>query len=554
MGPLLPVLAAVLVQGLAEAGLVGGSERPWLVLAACVLPYALGAAARRAALRGDFAAAGRRLLALDALPTVAHVLALSTCGWLTTVERLLGRPLLVGWPNAASLAGFVPLVVYGLLAIDARARALDTRPGAAAAARRLNARLFLGSLAPIVLYVVVAGALGRLPAVRAHVDHVGFDAALYALALLLAFLVLMPFALRLSWNTRPLPRSALRELFESVARRARFRCREVLVWDTGHGMANAAIVGVVAPLRLVFLSDALLANLTPRELLAVFAHEMGHARRHHVLVFVAWTAALILGVDLAASRVVPDGEAWAFATLGASLALWYVGFGWLSRRFELDADLFAVDLTGDAQGMIAALEHVGGPHGGSRRSWRHFPTDRRVAFLAAHAHDPSVGRGLRRRVRALAVTGGLACAVVIGLYGRELWSARPVELVAARLALGDAPGAQRAAARVPDAPPELARQVELALELGLGDTADGARVLEAARRAAAEGRATRAFDLLELGALRDPERFAACLQALFEALPAELRDDPEGLGRAAEQGDARVLAALREALAAGGTP
>lgn len=517
MGPLLPILLALLAQGLAEEGLALAGERPWLVLALCAAPHALAHAARSASFAGAFAAASRRLALLDALPGIAHVLALGLGGWLVSVERVLGaRPALLGWPNPAALAGLLPFVVYSLIAIDARARALDGRPAALASARRLHARLLAGALAPVVLYVLVGGAVGRVHVVRARVEHVGLDAALYACALLALFLMLLPFVLRATWNTRPLAPGPLRELFAAAAHHARFRCREVLVWDTGQRMANAAIVGIAGPLRLVFLSDALLANLTPRELLAVFAHEMGHARRHHVLVFAAWTAALILGVDLLAARVLPPGEAWAFASLGASLVLWYLCFGWLSRRFELDADLFAARLTGDTQGLVAALERVGGPHGGSARTWRHFPIERRIAFLRDAERDPSVAAVLRRRVSALALCGACACALVLALWGRALVEERPRELVRARLALGDARAAVEALARVQDPPAPLARQVELAVELGLGAVDDGARLFEATREAALGGRAQRALDLLALGAWRDPPRF----EALLERLPA----------------------------------
>lgn len=518
MGPLLPILLALLAQGLAEEGLALAGERPWLVLVLCAAPHALAHAARRASLAGAFAPAARALALLDALPAIAHALALLLGGWLVSVERVLGaRPMLLGWPNPAALAGLLPFVVYSLIVIDARARALDGRPAALAAARRLHARLLAGALAPVVLYVLVAGAVGRMGVVRARVEHVGLDAALYACTLLAMFLMFLPFVLRSTWNTRPLASGPLRELFAAAARRARFRCREVLVWDTGQRMANAAIVGIAGPLRLVFLSDALLANLSPRELLAVFAHEMGHARRHHVLVFVAWTTALILGVDLLAERVLPPGEAWAFASLGVSLVLWYLGFGWLSRRFELDADLFAAQLTGDTQGMVAALERVGGPHGGSARTWRHFPIERRIAFLRDAERDPAAAAALRRRVRVLALCGASACAVVLTLWGSRLVEARPRELVRAHLALGDARAALEALARVQDPPAQLARQVELATELRLGGDDDGARLLEAARGAVLEGRAQRALDLLALGAWRDPPRF----EALLERLPAD---------------------------------
>jgi Zn-dependent protease with chaperone function len=550
VGPLLPILAAVLVQGVAEEGLVGSSERPWLVIALCALPHALALLARRAALAGEFAAAERRLALLGLLPVLAHALALGGCGWLATLERVLGvRPSLLGWPNAAALAGLAPFVAYSLLAIDARARVLDPRPAALAAARRLQARLLLGALAPLLLYVALAGAIGRAPSVRARIEHVGFDAALYAGALLALFLTCLPFVVRASWSTRPLPAGAVRELFTAVARRARFRCRDVLAWDAGQGVANAVIVGVVAPFRLVLVSDGLLASLPARELAAVFAHEMGHARRHHVLVFVAWTAALILGVELCAVHLLPEGEVWGFATLGLSLVLWYLGFGWLSRRFELDADLFAVETTGDARAMQSALERVGGTHGGRGPGWRHFPSERRIAFLETCRLDPDFARAFHRRARALSAAGAGACLVVLGLWGRELWSARPQELVRAQLAMGDVQAARAALARAPGAPEELSRQVEAAVELGLGEADDGERLLAAARAAADEARAVLALDLVVLGSWRDGPRFAALVDELIERLPGELREDGDALGRAAEEGDARVLEALRASLA-----
>ena len=121
----------------------------------------------------------------------------------------------------------------------------------------------------------------------------------------------------------------------------------------------------------------------------MFAHEIGHARRHHVLVFVSWTAGFFLCADLALARWLPSGELWATSALVAAVALWYAGFGWLSRRFELDADLFSVELTGDVEGMVCALDSVGGPHGGARRTWRHFSIDARVQFLRSFALDVS---------------------------------------------------------------------------------------------------------------------------------------------------------------------
>ena len=49
-------------------------------------------------------------------------------------------------------------------------------------------------------------------------------------------------------------------------------------------MANAVVMGPVPRLRYVLVTDHLLESLDQDELEAVVAHELGHAKQHHVLV------------------------------------------------------------------------------------------------------------------------------------------------------------------------------------------------------------------------------------------------------------------------------
>src|SRR5262249_6269763 len=158
------------------------------------------------------------------------------------------------------------------------------------------------------------------------------------------------------------------------------------------------ILGVGPRHRVVLFSDLLLAQLGPRELAAVFAHEIGHAFRRHVRIFVTWAAGFFMAADLVARHLFADSP-WVSGgfVVGAMLA-WYWAFGFLSRRFELEADLFSLDLLGDPGALIAALERVGGAFR-DVASWRHFSTAARVRFIERAATDPAVGDRLRRELR-----------------------------------------------------------------------------------------------------------------------------------------------------------
>ncbi len=280
-----------------------------------------------------------------------------------------------------------------------------------------------------------------------------------------------PFMLRRVWRTMPLDPGPLREKLTELCGRVGLRCREILVWKSDGLMINAAVMGIVPAARYVLLSDALLASMTQRQVEAVFGHEAGHVRHRHmqhflVFAFVGW---LVAG---AATEVF----SWWFNHTGRmtsnSLAViqgigllitfivWIIGFGWLSRRFERQADLFgarcvapsatechlpcSVHLGGAERGLepdrvcatgaavfASALDKVAAMSGIGHEepSWRHASVGTRIRFLLSAAGDPNRALNFERLVRRVKATL-MTLAIAGGAGAIWYWSIiRPIHWV-----------------------------------------------------------------------------------------------------------------------------
>lgn len=171
----------------------------------------------------------------------------------------------------------------------------------------------------------------------------------------LGVLCLMPVALRVLWRTSRLEPGPLRDRLESMCRDQGVRVRDILIWHTSRGMLNGALIGVLPQLRYILLTDGLLERLPGEQLEAVMAHEIAHARRHHlpwllgamVAVVTICTAGLwllgrllILGIEDVEQRFF-WADVVSGVSLGVALVIAFLAFGYISRRFERQADAFA---------------------------------------------------------------------------------------------------------------------------------------------------------------------------------------------------------------------
>jgi STE24 endopeptidase len=518
LGYVLHIVLALAAVIASEQGLGTGRELPWAVLVPLAVPHTLAWIDRKLFLRGRFRLAGVVYASIGASATALYAALLLVCGWSQSVARWTGTPAsAIEWPEPSALLVFAPFVVYTLVAIDARVRIGGARDHEAARQRRFQVRLFLSSVAPFAVLVVASWAIGIDETVRAHVEHVQLWGGAFAAALILATMLLLPTLLRRTWDTQPIPPGPRRELLTEFARRIGFRCRELVQWNTGFQMSNAAVVGIGAS-RVVLFSDLLLAQLPERELLAVFAHEIGHVVRHHVVVFVAWSIALFLGVELSVRELGVESEWVATATLAAALVAWYFAFGWYSRRVELEADLHSVATTGDVEAMVAALERVGGPHSQERGSWRHFSTSRRVEFLLEAVQDPRGGRRLVRQLRWIGRLGLVLSAIAIAAQTWSLWKSLPADRVTVELALGRYETALERSREVEGLDEETFVLVQRAAAIDAARREPG-QLREAAELARDAGRDAEALDLYYLATLRGERG----LDGEIEALESRLR-------------------------------
>ncbi len=333
----------------------------------------------------------------------------------------------------------------------------DPRP-----ARRLimeRARILLLLLIPLALYDAVLEAIADNETWRPWLESIG--AVWWAINALIVFVMIaiMPFLVRWAIGAVTLPSSPLRDLLVAFGRRLDIRFRDFLLWDTGGRMPNAAVIGFWARTRYVMFTDALLARLNPTELLAVLGHEAGHVARRHVLRYLFITMTFLLGADVALEL---SGTAewfevqWGEAGIGGVwllvfLVYWRFVFGWFSRRFEQEADVYGARHVGDPEAFAAALDRIAGvgTHARRHRSWRYFSIERRIEFVRKLESDPAEVIRFEQRLQRISRIVAFAGAVVIGLGGWLGWRSFQLDRGALMLQIDEPRRAIRALETVP---------------------------------------------------------------------------------------------------------
>ncbi len=206
-------------------------------------------------------------------------------------------------------------------------------------------------LVPILL---ILGASQTIALLARHVGEGRWPQWIVEVSTLVAAAVVFifaPYVVRLVLDVKRLPPGQVLEDLHAICREHGVRLRGGLVWLTGGNMINAAVMGLFGPMRYILVTDALLDLMNREQLKAVFAHEIGHVRRHHML----WMA-LCLIASLLLMSVVVDAGFLALTSLGVQTGLMTMQliamlaalggallvFGWVSRRFERQADTFAV--------------------------------------------------------------------------------------------------------------------------------------------------------------------------------------------------------------------
>jgi Zn-dependent protease with chaperone function len=406
---------------------------------------------------------------------LVYALAVYGLGWGWTVERTLqmapargGDPVLAPGAELLILAPFLlTLILSWACFYDAERAIHDTGPAAdpgrpfwgRGAYVGFHVRHNLGLLlVPIVLLVLEKAFRRQFPGLQ---EEWFWQMTVASVVLMAGLFLSLPWVLRLVLGLQPLPAGPLRDRLLAAAWRLNFRCSDILLWNTRGGVANAMVVGVVPQIRYVLLTDRLISDLTPDEVEAVFGHEVGHVKHHHMLYYLGFllvSMAVVMGVWQEVVGWLDLGtrpeylEALPFVGLLGTYI--FVVFGFLSRRCERQADIYGCRAVscqrGDCPGhdaavlpapgglglcptgirtFIEALEKVARLNGISRdrpgwlQSWQHSTIARRVEFLQRVLVEPALERRFQHTVRLVkwVLLLGLA-AVLAALAVSQGWT------------------------------------------------------------------------------------------------------------------------------------
>jgi Zn-dependent protease with chaperone function len=292
-------------------------------------------------------------------------------------------------------------------------------------------------------------ALLTIPGLQPLLDSPWGDLVMFAVFVLF-LLFFFPPLVRLLWDCKPLPVGPLRTRMELFCRELGFSA-EILLWPLFEGQVlTAGVMGIIPRLRYLLVTPALLKSLTWEELAAVLAHEIGHVKKKHLLLYIF----LFLGFSLfagAAAEPLPFfilGSDWFYQlvewlrispeTLLAVLLslpillllLLYFRylFGYFIRNFERQADLHVFSALGDSSALISSFEKIAILGGNIRdqKSWHHFGIGERIDFLRACERDRGTIRRHDRKVGLSLLVYFVMIAGIVGGLSRTDFREIPV--------------------------------------------------------------------------------------------------------------------------------
>ncbi len=256
-------------------------------------------------------------------------------------------------------------------------------------------KLVIPFAVPFLLIVIVLDSLSWIP--PAWNNTVILGTTLFAVA---AMFVFLPTLLTQAWGCVPIRDVNENNRLEDLCRKAHFKHAGVLEWTVMNQSPTAAIVGVVPNFRYILFSRYLLQLLPPSAVDAILAHEIGHSKKKHLLLYPLIIIGMIIFAAFAGEAFEELFQSWRdpllrpialFLVYAIALGLYFrFVFGYFSRLFERQADLYGLELGLPLQDMMTALDQVGIATGNTHNhpSWHHFSLAERIAFLQKCIDNP----------------------------------------------------------------------------------------------------------------------------------------------------------------------
>ncbi|MFQ6041708.1 MAG: M48 family metalloprotease [Candidatus Poribacteria bacterium] len=266
------------------------------------------------------------------------------------------------------LLAMLPLII-GMLLVRLAHYELDKRARLTGWTRRgflsFNVKMMLLPIIPIFIYLASIDVIEHSPIqIRAFfLAHAYLSLLILVLFILLAY-VKAPLLLRFIWPAKPLRDQELSDKIDRLARNRGIKYKHLLVWQTrGAKIANAGVSGLLPGSRSIFMTDYLLESFSHDEIETIIAHEFGHIKYRHIHVYLMFSLAYFLcylffygyAQPFLAKFVGSGPIASAAITISFFYLYFVLLFRYFSRKFERQADLYAVEITGKPEVFKEAL-------------------------------------------------------------------------------------------------------------------------------------------------------------------------------------------------------
>jgi len=229
---------------------------------------------------------------------------------------------------------------------------------------------------------------------------------------LITIAVFAPVIVQKFWRCSSLENGFYRSRIEKICENANLKYADILRWPImGGKMITAGVMGLVSKFRYILVTNALLEALSPEELDSVIAHEIGHIKKKHLLLYLIFFAGFILFsysiFDLIRyfifysyfllKLIESSGEnistvfSIVFTIIMIIIFIIYFRFlfGFFMRNFERQADLYVFSIIGHASFLISSLEKItffsGRPP--DRPNWHHYSIKERIDYLEKCQQD-----------------------------------------------------------------------------------------------------------------------------------------------------------------------
>ncbi len=276
---------------------------------------------------------------------------------------------------------------------------------------------------------------------------------IYSLVFLGGIAVIGPVLIQKFWQCKPLDYGTDRVRIEQLCKRAGVKYANILKWPLFEGrIITAGVMGLAKKFRYILVTDALLRFLSPDEIDAVIAHEIGHVRRYHLWLYIFFIVGYIILTYTTFNLIIylligsefiyglfntagfnPTTIISTGVTIGAILLFIvyfrYI-FGYFMRNFERQADAHVYTLFSNASALISTLKKIAitSRLPPDKPNWHHFSITQRVNFLMQCEndsakivqHDQKVRKSLILYLFSLIVISVIGYSLSYGETGKQL--------------------------------------------------------------------------------------------------------------------------------------